>query len=47
MRGNEFVFDSINLLYHNLHNISLNKGRLYIDSPKWLKEKKSSNKYKK
>ena len=39
MIGSEFVFDSVNLLYYNLHKISLNGG-WYIDSPEWLKNKK-------
>ena len=26
IRGNEFVFDSVNLLHYNLHKISLNRG---------------------
>ena len=44
-RGNEFIFDSVYLLYYNLQKISLNrKGSSYIDSPKWLKNKKSNNK---
>ena len=38
MRGSEFIFDSVDLLYYNLQKISLNrKGLSYIDSPKWLK----------
>ena len=37
-----FVFDSVDLFYYNLNKISLvRKGRLYIDSPKWLKNKKA------
>ena len=40
MRGSEFVFDSVDLLYDNLYKISLNRGRSYIDSLKWLKNKK-------
>ena len=44
-RVNEFIFDSVYLLNYNLQKISLNrKGSSYIDSPKWLKNKKSSNK---
>ena len=27
-------------LYYKLHNISLNRSGSYIDSPKWLKNKK-------
>ena len=42
MRGNEFVFDSVNSLYYKLHKISLNKGGSYIDSPRWLKNKKAT-----
>ena len=41
MRANEFIFDSVYLLYYNLQKVSLNrKGSSYIDSPKWLKNKK-------
>ena len=40
MRGSEFHFDSVDLLYDKLHKISLNRGRSYIDSFKWLKTKK-------
>ena len=42
MRGSEFIFDSVDLLYYNLQTTSLNrKGSSYIDSPKWLKNKKA------
>ena len=40
MIGSEFVFDSVDLLYYKLYKISLNRGRSYIDSLKWLKNKK-------
>ena len=42
MRGIEFVFDSIDLLCYELYKISLNRGRSYIDSPEWLKNKKAT-----
>ena len=43
MRGSEFIFDSVDLLHYNLQKISLNrKGSSYIDSPKWLKNKKAT-----
>ena len=29
MRGTEFVFESVNLLYYKLHKIGLNKSGLY------------------
>ena len=41
-RGSEFVFDSVNSLYWKLHEISLNSGVWYIDSPEWLKTKKAT-----
>ena len=41
MRGSGFEFDGINFLNYDFNKISLNRGRSYIDSPKWLKDKKS------
>ena len=41
MRGSEFNFDSVDLLYYHLQKISLKRGRSYIDSPEWLKNKKA------
>ena len=32
----------INYLYYDLNKISISKGGSYIDSPKWLKDKKST-----
>ena len=42
MRGSEFVYDSVDALYYNLNKVSLSRGRSYIDSPKWLKNKKAT-----
>ena len=43
MRGSEFVPDSIDLLYYKLQKTNLSrKGSSYIDSPKWLKNKKAT-----
>ena len=42
MRGSEFEFDGINLLYYDFNKISLNRGGSYIDSPEWIKNKKST-----
>ena len=42
MRGTDFEFDGVNLLYYDFNEISLNRGGSYIDSPKWLKDKKST-----
>ena len=42
MRGSDFVFDGVNFLYYDFNKISISRGGSYIDSPKWLKDKKSS-----
>ena len=42
MKGSEFEFDGVNFLYYDFNKISLNEVGSYIDSPKWLKDKKST-----
>ena len=42
MRGLDFEFDGVNFLYYDFNEISLNRGGSYIDSPKWLKDQKST-----
>ena len=42
MRGSDFEFDVVNFLYYDFNKISLNRGGSYIDSPEWLKDKKST-----
>ena len=42
MRGSRFVFDSIDLLHYNLHEISLNRNGSYINPPKQLNNKKAT-----
>ena len=42
MRGSDFAFDGVNFLYYDFNKISINRGGSYIDSPKWLKDKKST-----
>ena len=42
MRGSEFEFDGVNFLYYDFNKTSINRGGSYIDSPKWLKDKKST-----
>ena len=41
MRGSDFEFDGINLLYYNFNKISLNRGGSYIELAKWIKGRKS------
>ena len=43
-KGSEFVFDYVHLLYYKCHKINPNRDGSYIDSPNWIKNKKSNNK---
>ena len=42
MRCSDFAFDGVNFLYYDFNKISIGRGGSYIDSPKWLKNKKST-----
>ena len=42
MRGSDFEFDGINFFCYNFNKTSIYRGGSYIDSPKWLKDKKST-----
>ena len=43
MRGSEFVFDYVHLIYYKCHRINFNCGGSYIDSPYWIKNKATIN----
>ena len=40
MRGSEFIFDSIQLMYYKCHKVNFILGVLYTDPPDWIKTKK-------
>ena len=40
MRGSEFLFDCVHLLYYKCHKIK--RGESYIDSPDWIKNKRAT-----
>ena len=42
MMGSDFEFDGVNFLYYDFNEINLNRGGSDIDSPKWLRDKKST-----
>ena len=42
MRGSELVYDSVDVLYYNLNKVSLSRAGSYIDSPKWLENRKAT-----
>ena len=42
MKGSDFEFDGINFLYYDFNKTSIYRGDIYIDSLKWLKDKRST-----
>ena len=40
MRSSDFEFDGFHLLYYDFNKISLNRVGSYIESAKWIKNKK-------
>ena len=41
-RGPDSEFDGVNFLYYDFNKTSINRGGSYINSPKWLKDKKTT-----
>ena len=42
MRRNDFIFDSVQLMYYKFHKVNFMCGDSYIDSPDWIKKKKET-----
>ena len=42
MRGSDFIFDSVQLLYYKCHKINFKRGSSYIDSSDWIKKKNAT-----
>ena len=42
MKGSEFLFDYVHLLYHKCHKIDPDHGGSCIDSPDWIKKNKKA-----
>ena len=40
MRGSDFIFNGVNYLFYDFNRITISKGESYIESPKWLIDKK-------
>ena len=40
MKGSDFIFNGFNYLFYDFNRITISKGGSYIESPKWLKDKK-------
>ena len=46
-RGSEFIYENVDSLYYYFQKIDINRSGSYINSPDWLKNQKSNNKFKK
>ena len=45
LKSSEFAFDYVHLImYYKCHKINLNRSGSNVDSPNWIKNKKSSDK---
>ena len=42
MRGSDFIFKYVELLNYIFHKADLKRSGSYIDSPKWIKNKKAT-----
>ena len=42
MKGSDFIFDSVQLMYHKCDKGNFNRNSSYIDSPDWMKNKKAT-----
>ena len=42
MKGSDFEFDGINFLYYDFNKASIYREGTYMDSPKWLKDNRST-----
>ena len=42
MKGSDFEFDGVNFFYYDFNKMRINRGGPYMDSPQWLKNKKST-----
>ena len=40
MRSSDFIFNGVNYLFYDFNRVNISKGGSYIESPKWLKDKK-------
>ena len=40
MKGSDLIFNGVNYLFYGLNRITISKGGSYIESPKWVKDKK-------
>ena len=42
MKGSDFIFDPVQLMYYKCHKVNFRRGGSYIDCPDWIKKKKAT-----
>ena len=42
MKGSNFIFDLVQLLYYKCHKINFKRDGSYLESPNWIKSKKAT-----
>ena len=42
MRGSEFIFYTVQMMYYKCYKVGFRRGGSYIDSPDWIKRKKAT-----
>ena len=42
VRGRDFIFDSVQLMYYKCHKVNFRRSGSYIDFPDWIKRKKAT-----
>ena len=42
MRGSDFIFDSVQLLYYKFHKVNFKRAGSYKEAPNWIKNKKAT-----
>ena len=42
LKGSDFIFDSVQLLYYKCHKINFKRGGSYVDSPDRIKKEKAT-----
>ena len=47
MRVSDFIFDSVQLMHYKCHKVHFKRCGSYMDSPNWIKKKKSNDNSKK
>ena len=42
MRGSNFIFYSVQLMYQKCYKVNFRRGSSYFDSPDWIKKRKAA-----